>query len=134
MSNKNQLPLGNPDTFIGETEEMDMSSLLEHIYVIAVATGDPKKCKYVPETIHGPFGFYEMVEQVSMMWEMHQHHAKVIILSKNVNTRPKFLDECTIDYIEAKASSIVAEGMLNGEPLIKDFTCRAGLLQVEETK
>lgn len=128
MSNTPNLPVGNPDTFIGEAETMDLSELMDKIFLVGVAYGDAEQCKYIPESAHGPYGFYEMVEQVAHMWQRHQHHAKAVLLSKDPSVPPQFLDECTIDYIEANAGDIVAEGMLGGEPLIRDFTCRAGIL------
>ena len=42
-----------------------------------------------------------MVEAVGAMWEREQHHAKVFLLTKSFEEAPAFLDEGTIDYLEA---------------------------------
>ena len=72
-----------------------------------------------------------MVEQVHGMWQQHLHHAKVIILSQDITKPPEFLDACTIDYIEAKGIDIITEGLLNGDDLKKDYTCKAGIFQAD---
>lgn len=125
------LKVGNPETFIGECEVMDLSEIKDKIFMVAIASGDPSKCKYIQESIHGPFGFYEMVEQVDNMWKEYLHHAKVIVTSKDMHKPPEFLDECTIDYLEAKASEIIVEGMIGGDCLVKDYTCKAGIFQAD---
>jgi len=129
MSN---LPTGDPETFVGEAENMNLDELIDKVFAVAVACGSPDKCKYIPESIHGPYGFYEMVGEVYNTWTKCSHHAKVIILDKDPGTPPKFLDECTIDFLEAKGQEIIVEGMLCGESLEKDFTCRAGLIDANQ--
>ena len=43
---------------------------------------------------------------------------------------PKFLDENTVDYIEAHFEDIVTESMLDGVfDDIKEYTCRAGVVE-----
>ena len=126
-----ELEVGNPETFLGEFEIMDLSELKDKLFLVAISSGDPAKLKYIPESIHGVFGFYEMVDRVHAMWKIHLHHAKVIIPSKTMNEPPRFLDECTIDYIESQGPSIITEGMLGGEDLVSDFTCKAGIMEAE---
>ena len=126
-----ELPVGDPDTFLGEFEQMDLSELKDKMFMVAISSGDPSKCKYIPESIHGPYGFYEMVEQVEAMWKNCQHHAKVLVTSKNMGRPPQFLDTCTVDYLEAKGGQIITEGMLGGDDLITDYTCKAGLFEAE---
>ena len=126
-----ELEVGNPETFLGEMEQMDLSELKDFMFMVAISSGDPSKCKYIQESLHGPYGFYEMADQVYSMWRRYQHHAKVIITSKDMNKPPQFLDECTVDYLEAKGNSIITEGMLNGDDLISDYTCKAGIMDAE---
>jgi len=126
-----ELPTGNPETFIGEFENMDLSKIKDLMFMVAISTGDPSKCKYIPESLHGPYGFYEMVEEVDNMWKKYQHHAKVLVTSKSMGKPPEFLNECTVDYIEANAQDIIVEGMLGGDDLKKDYTCQAGLFEAD---
>ena len=126
-----ELEVGNPETFLGEFEQMDLSELKDLMFMVAISSGDPAKCKYIQESIHGPYGFYEMIEKVEYMWKKYQHHAKVLITSKDTHKPPQFLDECTVDYLEAKGGSIITEGMLGGEDLISDYTCKAGIFEAE---
>lgn len=126
-----ELEVGNPETFLGEFEQMDLSALKGLMFMVAISTGDPGKCKYIQESIHGPYGLYEMAGKVEYMWKEYQHHAKVLITSKDTHKPPQFLDECTIDYLEAKGGNIVMEGMLNGDDLNTDYTCKAGIFEAE---
>jgi len=126
-----ELEVGDPETFLGEFEEMDLSELRDKLFLVAISSGDPTKLKYIPESVHGPYGFYEMVDKVHSMWATHLHHAKVIIPSKDTHEPPQFLDECVVDYLESKGSTIITEGMIGGEDLIVDYTCRAGIMTAE---
>ncbi len=126
-----ELEVGNPDTFLGEFEQMDLSELKDKMFMVAISSGNPEKCKYIPESLHGPYGFYEMTEQVEQMWKQCQHHAKVIITSKAMGRPPQFLDACTVDYLEAKGGQIITEGMIGGEDLMTDYSCKAGIFEAE---
>ena len=55
-----------------------------------------------------------------------QHHAKVIVLSKDVTKRVQCLDENTVDYIEAHYVDIMLEETLGTAMEEKEFTCIAG--------
>ncbi|CAM6003915.1 unnamed protein product [Sphagnum balticum] len=114
---------------------MDLSGIKDKQFLVAVATGNPDGVKFLCSTVHGPYDFTEMVQEVGDMWNVHQHHAKVIVASKDVTKRVEMLDENTVDYIECHATDIITEAMLggafDGEP--KEFTCRAGLIVEEET-
>ena len=124
------LPVKTGDDFVGEIESMDLSELKNKTYLVAVNQGDPTGPKFVCSTIRGPFTFEEMCESVGLMWKEHQHHAKVVILQKDLNTAPKYLDPNTIDYIEAKFDEIITESMLEGVfDDVKEYTCRAGILE-----
>lgn len=91
---------------------MNFSKLEGEQFIVAVNTGDRNKQKLLASTIRGPFDFYEMVESVGAMWEREQHHAKVFVLTKSFEEAPSFLDEGTIDYLEANWQDIVANGIL----------------------
>lgn len=133
MSNNQDLPVNTSENFIAECEVMDLSAIKDKMFLVAVSTGDRNKSKFLSSTIHGPYDFPEMVQEVGTMWAEFQHHAKVVILEKDRNKRLKTLDENTIDYIEAHYVDIAAEAMLDGlfdsEP--KEFTCRAGVNEAE---
>ena len=126
------LPVGNPETFLGELEEMDLSELKGHVFGVAISTGDRTGQKYVPQTLLAPLDFFEMAEAVGSLYENQQLHAKAFILNKVPGKRMIFLDECTIDYLEARYMDIIADGMLSGAlEESKTYTCRAGFLEDE---
>lgn len=131
MSNQD-LPVKTSDDFLAESESMDLSELRDKTFLVAVSTGDRSGPKSLSTTIHGPYNFLEMVEEVGVMWQEHQHHAKVIIADRNRNNAIKTLDENTCDYIECHFSDIVTEEMLKGAfDEDKDFTCRAGIVEAD---
>jgi hypothetical protein len=115
------------DNFLAEVEVMDLSKIKDHKFAVAVGTGDPEGCKFLCSTIHGPYDYMDMLQEVGDMWVNHQHHAKVIILDKNQNERVKMLDGNTVDYIECHYTDIITEEMLNGA-FNKEFTCQAGII------
>jgi hypothetical protein len=129
---KDNLPV-KKDNFLAEAEVMDLSALKDGKFMVAVATGDPDGVKFLCSTIHGPYDFTGMVQEVGDMWNVHQHHAKVIFCEADALKQVKMLDGNTVDYIECHHTDIITEAMLAGvfdEP--KDFTCQAGI-NVEET-
>lgn len=130
MSQPNlNLPIKSGDDFVGELETMDLSELKDKQFLVAVNQGERSGVKFVCSTIRGPFSFEEMCEAVGMMWKEHQHHAKAIVLQKDLSAKPAYLDENTIDYIEAHFQDIITEAMLDGVfDEDKDYTCRAGVL------
>jgi len=112
MSDKsNPVPLTQNEDFIAEHHagEMDMSSLYDKQFIVAVSTGDRNKCKHLASTICGPFDFVTMVEVVGKMYRDNQHHAKATILQPEYGIIAKFLDAGTTDYIEAHWEDIVFE-------------------------
>lgn len=130
MSQPNlNLPVKSGDDFVGELETMDLSELKSKKFLVAVNQGERSGVKFVCSTIRGEFSFEEMCEAVGTMWKEHQHHAKVIVLQKDLSAKPIFLDENTIDYIEAHFQDIITESMLDGVfDEDKDYTCRAGII------
>ena len=124
----NDLPVGDPETFIGEHEEVDLSELKDKTFMVAQASGDPKGPKYVCSTIRGPYNFYGMCEEVGMMWQNYQVHAKAIIISDLRTDSISWVDECSIDFIEATFGSIIVEEMLHGfAPEVK-YTHKARII------
>lgn len=122
------LPVKTGDDFVGELETMDLSELKGKMYLVAVSAGERSDVKHVCSTIRGAFTFEEMCEVVGTMWKEHQHHAKVIVLNKNHADKLQYLDENTVDYIEAHFQDIIVESMLDGVfDEEKDYTCRAGV-------
>lgn len=127
--------MSNDDTFIGEFETMDLTELYDEIFLVACSTGDRNKPKFIPETIAGPFNFFEMVEAVGEFYRDQQLHAKALIPSKNIGQHPKVLDENTIDYIEANYVDIISDGLLGGELLsIAEYTCKAEFIKEQDNE
>jgi hypothetical protein len=130
---KEELPV-KKDNFLAEVEMMDLSAIKDKSFLVAVACGDPKGVKFLCSTIHGPYDFTTMVQEVGDMWNTHQHHAKVILCEANPEKQVVMLDENTVDYIECHATDIITEAMFGGAfDDDKEFTCRAGLLTEEES-
>ena len=128
------LPIKSKEEFLGgEFETMDLSELKDKLFIVGVNTVDRNKSKMICSTMHGPYTFSEMLEEVGYMWSTHYHHAKVIIANKNRDAKVQFLDENTVDYIEAKWQDLIMEEFLNGG-LEKEWTCRAGIIEEEEHK
>ena len=88
------------ENFLAEAEVMDLSKIKDKVFAVAVSTGPIDGVKYLCTTLHGPFGFTEMVQEVGEMWVNHQHHAKVILMSKKQEEKVEYLDANTVDYIE----------------------------------
>ena len=127
-----ELPVTQDENFCGEFHDMDLSKLKDLTFIVGVSSGDRNKCKVLSSTIHGPYSFYEMVEEVGRTWKDHQHHVKPIILDKNSKKTPKFLDQGTVDYIEAHYFDIITSGMLGGDfDEDKQFTCVAGITEAD---
>ena len=126
-----ELPVTQDENFVGELEVMDLSKLIDLTFIVGVSSGDRNKCKVLSSTIHGPFNFYEMCEEVGRTWQEHQHHIKPIILDKDSKKTPKFLDAGTVDYIEAHYFDIITAGMLLTENN-EEFTCVAGITEADD--
>jgi hypothetical protein len=119
--------------FLAEAEVMDLAPIKEKMFAVAVGTGDPESVKFLCKTVHGPYSFVEMVQEVGEMWVQHQHHAKAVVLEKDPKARVVVLNANTIDYIEAHYNDIIMEEMLKGtfDPN-KEFTCVAGTVEDKE--
>ncbi len=128
------LPVKAGDDFVGELETMDLSELKDKQYMVSVSTGSRSEGKFLCSTIRGPYSFEEMCETVGNIWRQEQHHAKVILCQKDRAVAPKILDENTVDYIEAHFEDIITESMLDGVfDDVKDYTCRAGLIEADNS-
>ena len=114
--------------FLAEAEVMDLTPIKGKTYAVTVGTGDPNKVKFLCSTIHGPYDFTEMCQEVGEMWVQHQHHAKVINMEKDPKSKVLLLDANTIDYIEAHYQDIIFEETLSTFEA-KEFTCVAGTIQ-----
>lgn len=127
MSNIQDLPVKESDDFIAEFETMNLDNLRDKTFLVAVSNGDRNGPTFVCSSMYGPYDFYEMVEQVGCMWRNHQHHAKVIVCSKDPTKPQERLDKNTTDYIECHYDTIVVEGLVAGA-FDKDYTCKANLV------
>jgi len=127
-------PLTQSEDFCAELMEgtMDFSKIINEKFIVAVNTGSRNKPSILASTMRGPFDFYEMVEAVGCMWEREQHHAMVYALTKDFNKASSFLDEGTIDYIEANWEDIVATGILEAALSDDGPVIPAGLIQASQ--
>lgn len=114
-------PFTQEDDYCAELDgrAMDFSKIQNKLFIVAVHTGDRNKAKLLASTIRGPYDFFEMVEQVGYMYAKEQHHAKVFTLEKDATTPTIFLDEGTVDYIEANWQEMLTTGLLE-EALLGD--------------
>lgn len=110
--NSQAVSITDDDTFIAEFAHMDLDPLKDHTYFVSVSTGDRNKCKFLCTTLRGPYSFLEMVQEVGFMYEEHQHHAKATIAEKDRMKAVRYLDQKTIDYLEAHYQTIIADGFL----------------------
>lgn len=115
---------------------MDFTSLMDKQFVVGVHTGDRNKPKMLCSTMRGPYDFYEMIETVGYMYAKEQHHAKAFLIHKDPTKPVQFLDEGTIDYIEANWQDILTTGLLE-EALLKDDSgeaIQAGMIEANDDK
>ena len=132
MTNKD-LPVKSGDDFLAECEVMDLGELHDKTFIVGVSQGERSKCKFLSSTVYGPYTFYEMCEEVGVMWQEHQHHAKVTILGKDKTKAPLFLDENTVDYVEAHFADIITDGLLEGVFDDIEYTCKAGVVEADNS-
>lgn len=127
-------PITQSEDFCAELMQgtMDFSAIMEGQFIVAVNTGPRNKPTILASTMRGPFDFYEMVESVGCMWEREQHHAMVYVLTKEFNKSSSFLDEGTIDYIEANWEEIVASGILEAALRDDGPVIPAGLITADK--
>ena len=130
MSDK-ELQTGDPKTFLGELEEMDLTELKDKQFMVAINSGKRESHLFIQSTIRGPYDFTEMVAEASRVWKEEQIHPTVIITEKDRNTQLKWLDECTIDFIEARSEEILVAEWLDGTFDEKTYTCKAGILEAD---
>ena len=114
--------------FIAEFEKMDLSNLVGKIFSVAVSQSERDDHAFLCSTLRGPMDFFEMVEDVGTMWAKKSLHAHVLIMEKDRDKPQEWLDENTIDYIEAHYVDICLEGVITGELTDEEFTCEAKIL------
>jgi len=125
-----ELPV-KKDNFLAEVEVMDLSKIKNEQFLVAVATGKPEGLKFLSSTVHGPYDFLEMLQEVGTTWNDEQHHCRVVILDKNRKNKVQTLDENTLDYIECHYNDLIMDEMIAN--FDKDFTCQAGIFVEEES-
>jgi len=130
------LPITQHEDFCAELVEgtMDFSHLHDKEFVVAVNTGPRNKPMLLASTMRGTFDFFEMLESVGSMWENEQHHAMVYVLTKDFKKSSNFLDEGTIDWIEANWADMIATGIFEAALLNDDsgVVIPAGLITANE--
>lgn len=132
----NNLPTGDMvENFVGDFEEMNLAELQGHMYGVAIGLGSRDSTRFVCESLMAPLDFWRMIEAVGTIYKEQQIHAKAFILKSGLSDKMNYLDEFTIDFIEARYLDLLAEGLLNGSlDDSKEFTCKAGFIQDEETQ
>jgi hypothetical protein len=128
-------PFTQEDDYCAELDgrAMDFSKIQNKVFIVAVHTGDRNKAKLLASTIRGPYDFFEMVEHVGSMYASEQHHAKVFTLEKDTKTPSMFLDEGTIDYIEANWQDILTTGLLEDALLgLNEEVIPAGIIEASK--
>src|ERR1700744_81528 len=98
--------------FLAEAEVMDLSKIKDKTFCVAVARGDPNGIQYLGSTLHGPYNFTEMCQEVGDMWVKHQHHARALIMERDMDKKLCALNENTLDYIEAHYHDLILEETL----------------------
>jgi hypothetical protein len=111
--------------------KIDFGPLVDKTFLVAVNTGDRNKPKLLASTMRGPFDFYEACEAIGSMYEREQHHAKCYVLEKSFEIGISFLDEGTIDYIEANWKEIVSTGILEQALFEDEEVIPAGIFNLE---
>lgn len=128
-----ELQVGDPRTFIGECEQMNLDDLRDKMFGVAVGLGKRSDKKFLCASLRAPLDFFQMVEAVANVYQSEQMHARAFILSSKQEVPLRFLDECTIDFIEATYQDIIIDGMLAGDlNSHKEYTCKAGFILDEE--
>ena len=125
-------PITQEDDYCAELDgrKIDFTFLKGNQYIVAVNTGPRNKPKLLASTIRGPFDFSQMVEAVGSMYEREQHHAKVYVLEKSFEKGIFFLDEGTMDYIEANWTDILVEEELEAAIFDDDEVIPAGAIDL----
>lgn len=126
-------PVTQDEDYCAELDgrKMDFSYLEDKNFIVAVNTGARSKPKLLASTMRGPFDFYEMVEAVWAMYQREHHHAKVYVLEKSFEKGIMFLDEGTVDYIEAYGEDIIATGILEQALMEDEEVIPAGAVELE---
>ena len=110
-------PVTQSEDFSAELDcdRMDFSNLHDEQFACMVSTGDRNDCKALCSTIHGPYSFFDMVSIVGKTWAEHQHHMKPFILNTKLREKAQWLDQGTVDYIEANYQQMILVGVFEKE-------------------
>jgi len=125
-----ELPV-KKDNFLAEVETMDLSKLRDKQFLVAISTGPRDGVKLLASSLHGPYDYIEMLQEVGTMWNDFQHHARVVVCDKVSKNKVVTLDENTTDYIECHYNDLIMDEMISN--FDKDYTCQAGLFSEEES-
>jgi hypothetical protein len=125
-----EISMSSSDGFVPQIESMDLRSLYDQIFIVAISTGARDDGRLLAKTIHGPYSFDEMVGEVGRMWNDSQDNAKVYVLEKDHKKKSKWLDAKTIDYIQAKYVDIIMERLIGSED--RSYTVEAGVVEDRE--
>ena len=126
-----ELQTPDAETFLGECHTLDMSELKDKAFLVAVNSGARGEGKFICETSHGPYSFVEMCQEVGDMWKKYLHHAHVVVLSKDSTELTRFLDEPTVDYLEAKYVDLIMDSFVEGT-IDAQYDYKAGIITVSE--
>ena len=126
-----ELQTPDAETFLGECHTLDMSELKDKAFLVAVNSGTRGEGKFICETSHGPYSFVEMCQEVGNMWKQYLHHSHVVVLSKDPTEMTKFLDEPTVDYIEARYVDLIMDSFMDGT-ISQEYDYKAGIITASE--
>lgn len=123
------------ENFLAEVEVMDLTDYKDKLFVVAIGTGSPEAVKFLSSTVHGPYTFVEMLDEVGSMWKEHQHHAKVVVLDKDPTKKTQILHPNVVDYIECHYIDLVTEELLGEafKDVEKVYTCKASTVEEQES-
>ena len=121
------LPTGDPENFIGELENMDLSELHENTFLVAVEGGKG----IMPSTVSGPFNFLDMVDVVGDTFSKTGLNCVVFESKTDPFAKAQTLDTCTIDFIQANYENIIMDSFLNPD-FSEEFTCKAGFEEIHD--
>lgn len=113
----------NKKEFLPQLETMDLRSIHDETFVVAVSTGPRDESGLLGSTLKGPFDFGEMISEVGNMWKHDQNNAKVFILSKE--NKARWLDTDTIDYIQYKYADIIMNKIMGKE---EEYSCKVKII------
>ncbi len=125
------VPVTQQEEFIADLHDhsaMNLAKLKDLQFLVGVNTGDRNELGILGSTIRGPYNYIEMIEHVGRTFQDYQHHAKAFVLTKEEKQPVLFLDEGTIDYIEAHWDDIITSDMLETAIFGDEFSLEPGFI------